>query len=142
MARPFTKVMLSVPHAPVSTNPLPTEQDPSYLGVEACRDDKAAVLSLVVQLPGNHETGRPSMGRTAICIGSTLVHVNGTKKTKPKKKNGQRQNGNAPAGQGGGAGGRGRREGQTTDTSGEGGSAFLIRTGRARQRNTTNSPSV
>lgn len=139
MARPFTKAMLSIPHAPVSTTPLPTEHSPSYLGVEACRDEKAAVLSLVVQLPGNHETGRPSVGRTGICIGSTLVHVNGTKKPKPKKKTaGNRQNGIVPAGQqGGGAGGqrrRRRREGQMTGTSGEG------RT--AHQRNSNDPHSV
>lgn len=138
MARPFTKVMLAVDNTPVSTTPLPTEQDPSYLGVEACRDDKAAVLSLLVQLPGDHDTGRPSIGRTGMCIGSTLVYINSSKKPKPKKKV---SNGTTPGRRGGGAGRR--REGQTTTTRGGEGNSFLVHTGRARQRNTSDShPSV
>lgn len=51
------------------------EQYPSYVGVETCKDQKAAVLSLFVRLPGDHETGLPSLGRTGLCLGSTMVHV-------------------------------------------------------------------
>lgn len=137
VARPFTKVMLEVANAPVSTTPLPTEQNPSYLGVEACQDDKAAVLSLLVQLPGDHGTGRPSLGRTGVCIGSTLVYVNGSKKPKKKKKANQGQNGVVA-----GRRGRQRREGQTAAQTEESNS-FLVRTGRARLRSTSDSqPSV
>jgi hypothetical protein len=132
VARPFTKVMLAIDNSPVSTSPIPTEQSPSYLGVEACRDDKAAVLSLMVQLPGNHETGRPSLGRTGVCIGSTLVYVNGTKKPKQNKKAANGQNGSAP----GRRSAQWRRTGQSSAARVVD-SSSLVHTGRARQRNTT-----
>lgn len=124
VARPFARIMLKVETTPVSTTPLPAEQSPSYVGVEACRDDKAAVLSLLVQLPRDHKTGLPSHGRTGLCLGSTLVYVNSSRKPKQQKKKSPPRRG----GGGGGAGGEGqdRREQQNS---------FLRHTGRARQRN-------
>lgn len=86
MARPFTKIMLLIENRPSSTSPLPMEQNPSYVGVETCRDDKAAALSLFVQLPSDNKTGRPSYGRTGLCLGSSLVYVNSSKKPKQRKK--------------------------------------------------------
>ena len=104
--------MVEVDNAPVNSRPLPVDQNPSYLGVEACRDDKAAVLSLLVKMPGDHKTGRASLGRTGLCLGSSLVYINSSKKPKQKKKapaqgGGQRREG---SGQGGAV--RQRREGQ------------------------------
>ena len=118
VARPFAKIMLAVENAPVSTKPLPTEQSPSYLAVEACKDDKAAVLSLFVKMPGDHNTGRPSVGRTGLCIGSTLVYINSSKK--PKQKKGQRAaSGAAAAGAGaGGGGGVGEQNGRQVPLQG------------------------
>lgn len=123
MARPFTRVTLAFENAPVSTVPLPTEQNPSYLGVEACKDDKAAVLSLLVQLPGDHGTGYPSPGRTGLCMGSTLVYVNSSKKPRQRKRGKQR------------AGGRG--EGPTVQRGP--GNSFVVRTGRGRLRDSSDS---
>lgn len=128
--------MLGVDNAPVSTTPLPTEQNPSYLAVEASQDDRAAVLSLLVQLPGDHATGRPSLGRTGVCIGSTLVYVNGSKKPKQKKRsNQQSQNGVVVARRRG----RQRGEGQTVPQVEERSSSFLVRTGRAHLRSPSDS---
>lgn len=107
--------MLKVDTLPTSTCPLPAEQNPSYVGVEACRDDKAAALSLLVQLPGDPKTGRPSHGRTGLCLGSTLVYVNSSKKPK------QQQKKKSPP----------RVQGE--------GSSFVVHTGRARHRNFSDS---
>lgn len=114
VARPFARVLLRVDSAPSSTCPLPTEQNPSYVGVEACRDDKAAVLSMMVQMPGDLKTGRPSHGRTGLCLGSTLVYINGSKKPKQQKKK-------SPSAV--------EREGNS----------FVVHTGRARHRNFSDS---
>ena len=43
-------------------------QQASYVAIETCNDRKAAVLTLLVRLPGN-----PKMG-TGLCFGSTLVN--------------------------------------------------------------------
>lgn len=61
-----------------------SRQEASYVAVETCKDSKAAVLTLLVRLPGNSETGRPSSGRTGVCFGSTLVKMN-TSKVKNRK---------------------------------------------------------
>lgn len=146
VARPFTKIMLAVENDPVSTKPLPTEQKPSYLAVEACKDDKAAVLSLFVKLPGDHQTGRPSVGRTSLCIGSTLVYINSSKK--PKQKKGQRAASTdaAAAATGGGVreqsgqqvpppqGGGGRRRAELMEDS-----SFVVRTNRHHLRHRSDS---
>lgn len=54
----------------------------SYVGVETCKINKAAILSLFVRLPGNQGNGRPVVGRSGLCIGSTLVKVIPSKKSK------------------------------------------------------------
>ena len=89
MARPFAKLKL------VMDRPSVGEQHPSYVAVETCRDEKTAVLSLFVRLPGDRETGRPMCGRTGICTGSTLVRVNKKSKGKGKGKAQRRHNGTA-----------------------------------------------
>lgn len=120
VARPFTRVMLAVENTPLSSKPAlptPAEQNPSYVGVEACRDDKAAILSLMVQLPRDPKTGHPSHGRIGLCLGSTLVYINSSKKPKGKRK------------------GRGQKEESQNGGGGRGENPYLIRTGRARFRN-------
>ena len=83
VARPFARITLLIENRPAS-NVLtdPREQNPSYLAVETCKDEKTAVLSLFVRLPGEHETGLPALGRTGLCLGSTLTRVNSSKKPK------------------------------------------------------------
>ncbi len=128
MARPFTKVMLAVDSTPLSSSPTlptPAQQNPSYLGVEACRGDKAAILSLMVQLPRDPKTGYSSHGRTGLCLGSTLVYVNSSKKPKGKKKGKGQKEEPQRGGVGSHNGGGGAR----------GENPYLIRTGRARHRN-------
>ncbi len=66
----------------------PKEQYPSYVAVETCKDEKAAILSMFVRLPGEQKTGLPSLGRTGLCLGSTVVHVSNKK---PKPGSGVRQ---------------------------------------------------
>ena len=61
-------------------------QNASYVGVETCRDNKAAILSLFIRLPGNQTTGRPTVGRSGLCVGSTVVKVNPSKKSKENNK--------------------------------------------------------
>ena len=67
-------------------------QNASYIGVETCRDNKAAILSLFIRLPGNQTTGRPVVGRSGLCVGSTLVKVNPSKKSKESNKVKKRKN--------------------------------------------------
>ena len=71
-------------------------QQASYVAVETCKDTKAAVLTLLVRLPGNHETGYPSPGRTGVCFGSTIVKMNSSKiknkKTKESSSTTRRRN--------------------------------------------------
>lgn len=122
MARPFAKIKLQVENTPLSSSPLPTDQNPSYVGVEACRDDKAAVLSLLVRLPGDHKSGRPPHGRSGLCLGSTLVYVNSSKKPKQKKKTPLRE--------------EGRNQGARVR---DGANSYLVHTGRARQRHFSDS---
>ena len=124
VARPFTKIMLAVENRPLTSSssslPTPSQQNPSYVGVEACRDDKAAILSLLVQLPRDPKTGHPSHGRTGLCLGSTLVYINSSKKPKGKKKG----RGQKEESRGGGVG---------SQNGGE--NPYVIHTGRARHRN-------
>ena len=50
------------------------QQRASCIGVEPCTDGKAAVLSLLVQLPGeSSSTNKPRHGQSGLCIGSALV---------------------------------------------------------------------
>ena len=57
--------------------PLPgpfIQQRASCIGVEPCSDGKAAVLSLLVQLPGeSSSTNKPRHGQSGLCVGSALV---------------------------------------------------------------------
>ena len=88
VARPFARVKAVIQSVPPPTpDSPPPPQHPTYVGVETCRDGKAAILSLFVRLPGDHKTGRPCPGRSGLAVGSTLVSVNpSSKKSKDKSK--------------------------------------------------------
>ena len=50
------------------------QQRASCVAVEPCGDGKAAVLSLLVQLPGeSSSTNKPRHGQSGLCVGSALV---------------------------------------------------------------------
>ena len=85
MARPFARMKLQI--GKLSTAPENEFQavNASYVGVETCKINKAAILSLFVRLPGNPTNGRPVVGRSGLCIGSTLVKVSPSKKLKGNK---------------------------------------------------------
>lgn len=69
ISRPFTKMNVLV-----SSKPNMGKQRASCIGVEPCGNGKAAVLSLLVQLPGEStSTNRPRHGQSGLCIGSALV---------------------------------------------------------------------
>lgn len=89
--RPFSRVKLVVNQRQEQDTP----QFPSYAGVETCRDNRAAVLSLFVRLPGDNKTGRPVPGRTGICCGSTLVKVNPSKGKQKKRERERGRGGSA-----------------------------------------------
>ena len=91
MRRPFSRVKLVVNQRQEQDTP----QFPSYAGVETCRDNRAAVLSLFVRLPGDNKTGRPVPGRTGICCGSTLVKVNPSKGKQKKRERERGRGGSA-----------------------------------------------
>ena len=57
--------------------------------MEPLVDNKAAVVSVLVQLPGNTENGRPRQGQTGVCFGSALVRI----KTKPSPSAGSKKKG-------------------------------------------------
>ena len=80
VARPFAKIMVLLDRQTAAqVCEEKKEQYPSYVAVETCKNEKAAILSLLVRLPGDHKTGLPSLGRTGICLGSTMVHVSNKK---------------------------------------------------------------
>ena len=85
MARPFARMKLQI--GKLSTAPENELQavKASYVGVETCKINKAAILTLFVRLPGNPTNGWPVVGRSGLCIGSTLVKVNPSKKSKGNK---------------------------------------------------------
>lgn len=87
MARPFARMKLQIDKLNTESGNEIQPQNASYVGVETCRDNKAAILSLFIRLPGNQATGRPVMGRSGLCVGSTLVRVNPSKKSKESKEN-------------------------------------------------------
>ena len=97
VARPFARVKAVIqPVPPPTPDSPPPSQHPTYVGVETCRDGKAAILSLFVRLPGDHKTGRPCPGRSGLAVGSTLVNVNpSSKKSKDKSKNKSRKEGSS-----------------------------------------------
>ena len=80
MRRPFAKIKAVIEKKPN----LKAKQNASYVAVETCKDTKAAVLTLLIRLPGDRETGHPSINRTGVCFGSTLVRMNQSKKQKKK----------------------------------------------------------
>lgn len=132
VARPFARVTLLVENQPAAKLLTePKKPNPSYVAVETCKNDKAAILTLFVRLPGDHETGLPSLGRTGLCLGSAVVHVNSNKK--PKKGVRQRRRGEEEEEEQGerrgGGGGGGIRGASTSENT------FLVHTtGRGRQR--------
>ena len=63
------------------------QQQVGYVGVEPLVDNKAAVVSILVQLPGKPENGRPRQGQTGVCFGSALVRI----KTKPSSSAGNKK---------------------------------------------------
>lgn len=86
MARPFARMKLQIEKLYKDPDDEYQPQNASYIGVETCRDNKAAILSLFVRLPGNQITGRPVVGRSGLCVGSTMVKVNPSKKSKESNK--------------------------------------------------------
>ena len=60
-------------------------QTPTYTGVESLKNNKAAILTVFVRLPGDSSTGRPTPGRTGLCFGSTLVRMNSSKSSRSKE---------------------------------------------------------
>ena len=82
MARPFARMKLQVEKFNSEQYDVYQAQNASYVSVETCRDNKSAILSLFVRLPGNKLTGQPVMGRSGLCVGNTLVRVNPSKKSK------------------------------------------------------------
>ena len=82
MARPFARMKLQVEKFNSEQYDVYRAQNASYVSVETCRDNKSAILSLFVRLPGNQLTGQPVMGRSGLCVGNTLVRVNPSKKFK------------------------------------------------------------
>ena len=58
------------------------------MGVEPLENAKAAVVSVIVQLPCDPETGRPRKEQTGICFGSALVKIKPKQNStlEPKKK--------------------------------------------------------
>lgn len=82
VSRPFARMKLVV------TKPdFEEPQSPGYTAVETLKSGKTAVLSLLVRLPGNQEGGHAEPGRSGLCVGSTLVRVNPSKKPKTEKPN-------------------------------------------------------
>ena len=85
--RPFARIKAVIEKHP----DLKAKHSASYVSVETCRDNKAAVLSLLIRLPGNRENGTPTVNRTGIGFGSTLVKMNQSSKSKKEKKLRHRQ---------------------------------------------------
>lgn len=86
VARPFARMKLQIEKLYRDPDDEYQPQNASYIGVETCRDNKAAILSLFIRLPGNQTTGRPIVGRSGLCVGSTMVKVNPSKKSKESNK--------------------------------------------------------
>ncbi|XP_065882352.1 attractin-like protein 1 [Dysidea avara] len=72
ISRPFTKMNVIV-----NNKPTLEKQQASCVGVEPCSDGKAAVLSLLVQLPGD-KGNKPRHGQSGVCVGSALVRSSRT----------------------------------------------------------------
>ena len=98
VARPFARMKLQIEKLYKEQDDENQPQNASYIGVETCRDNKAAILSLFIRLPGNQTTGRPVVGRSGLCVGSTMVKVNPSNKSKGNNKVKKRKsNGNSVA---------------------------------------------
>ena len=80
----------------------PPVQKASYVAAQTCKSGKAAVLTSLIQLPGDSASGRPAPGRTGVCLGTALVRVS----KKSVKGKGKR------VGVGGGGGGEGEKVGR------------------------------
>eukprot|EP00731_Ephydatia_muelleri_P020317 Em0013g44a len=81
VSRPFARVKLEID----KTSQLSAPQMASYAAVEILRDGRAGILTVFVKLPGNQSTNKPNPGRTGICLGSTLVKLNPSKREKRAK---------------------------------------------------------
>ena len=80
--RPFARLKAVVEPKPN----IHAKQNSSYVSVETCKDSKAAILSLLIRLPADKSTGKPSVNRTGVGFGSTLVRMNqGVKGRRDKK---------------------------------------------------------
>ena len=86
VARPFARMKLQIEKLYSDPDDEYHPQNASYIGVETCKDNKAAILSLFIRLPGNQTTGRPVVGRSGLCVGSTMVKVNPSRKSKESNK--------------------------------------------------------
>ena len=88
VSRPFARVKLEIDKSSHPSAP----QMASYAAVEILRDGRAGILTVFVKLPGNQSTSKPNPGRTGICLASTLVKLNPSKREK-KAKQQRTQNG-------------------------------------------------
>lgn len=82
VARPFSRIKLIVQSRQIDQK-LP-QQRASYVSAQTCRSGKAGVLSTFIQLPGDTPSGRPSPGRTGLCVGTALVRV--SKRSTPRER--------------------------------------------------------
>lgn len=78
VARPFSRIKLIIRRRYPSDKPL-ANQNASYVSAQTCKSGKAAILTSLIQLPGDTSNGRPGPGRTGLCLGTALVKV--TKKS-------------------------------------------------------------
>ena len=62
--------------------------------METCRNERAAILTLLLRLPGDCITGHPKPNRTGICFASTFVKMNLSKKDKKKQSRSTSNNNN------------------------------------------------
>lgn len=88
--RPFARIKTVVE----KTVAVDTKQSASYVSVEMCRDGRAAILTVLVRLPGDPASGHPTLNRTGVCFGSTLVKMNSKPKDSKKKKDGHHRTSN------------------------------------------------
>ena len=74
VARPFSRIKIILHPRAGQKKTLPNSA--SYVCYQSCRSKKAAILTTFIHLPGDSADGRPSPGRTGLCLGTALVRLN------------------------------------------------------------------
>ena len=105
MARPFSRIKLIVLRR-YPPEKAPTNQNASYVSAQTCKSGKGAIITSLIQLPGNTTNGRPAPGRTGLCLGTALVRV--TKKSTTDHGSNTSKQGKGTRGERGRRGRRGR----------------------------------